>query len=247
MNTFFHPAFAPYRALIAQTAGARSAQQLSDYAEKLELRHARSGRCIRFSAQTIPASACEYEQGIASTGIVPTRADNLHDYLNALVWLRFPQLKSDINHQHCELLAHSDHERRQRGRTRDRLTLLDESGMLVASPRRELLDLLQEKQWLTLFWEARDDVEQHMQFLVVGHGLLEKCMAPFPGMTAKCLFLHTSETTPQALDKLAAATLAESGVLTLPPLPIQGIPGWSDNNRREVYLDTQIFRPNRIP
>ena len=34
----------------------------------------------------------QYETHIHSTGGIPTR-DNLHDFFNALMWLRFPQIK----------------------------------------------------------------------------------------------------------------------------------------------------------
>src|SRR5438874_9678511 len=53
----------------------------------------------RFVAQTpaLLADGLHYEQRIAARGEIATRAGNWHDLLNALVWLRFPQLKQVLN------------------------------------------------------------------------------------------------------------------------------------------------------
>jgi hypothetical protein len=242
---FSHPAFAPYRDLLAALAGETSLEALNALASGLNIHH--GGNALRFTAASGPASAAEYETGIAASGSVPTREDTLHDFLNALVWLRFPGLKSALNLRHCQALEQQPDEHKQRGRLRDQLTLLDESGLLAVSSRPELLELLREKRWLELFWEARADVSRHMQFIVVGHGLLEKCLRPFPGMTAKCLLVHTQESSWDALDELAAARIRDAKNLELPPLPVQGIPGWDDNENKTYYQNTAIFRPARTP
>lgn len=247
MSPFSHAAFAPYQPLIQLIGDDRSPARFSTIAAQLGICHARHGKPLIFSADPKPASASDYELGIAQTGIVPTRENSLHDMLNALVWLRFPQLKSTINLRHCQKLAESSSERHQRGTLRDRLTLLDESGVLVASPDQRLLKLLQNRRWLELFWDKRAEITQHMRFLIVGHGLLEKCLRPFPGMTGKCLFINNGETAVETLDQAASALLEKAQELQLPPLPIQGVPNWSENHTREFYLDTQIFRPPHIP
>jgi hypothetical protein len=247
LKAYAHPAFAPYRELIGRTQGDDSLALLNAVAAQSGIFHTHNGKPLRFSAEPKPASAAEYEQSIAATGCIPTRENNLHDYLNALVWLRFTRLKSAINLRHCQTLAQHPSEQKLRGKLRDRLTLLDESGVLVASPRQELLDLLRGKRWTDLFWSARQEVIQDMRFMVVGHGLLEKCLMPFPGMTGKCLLLHTAAKADVELDELAAASLEHADVLELPPLPVQGIPGWSENDSRETYLDTAVFRPPRTP
>ncbi len=247
MTTFAHPAFAPYLDLLARLAGRTDLAALNEVAQRLEARHAHGGRALRFAAVAGIASAAQYEQAIAATGIVPTREHNLHDFLNALVWLRFPRLKSALNLRHCRALAEQPGERTRRGRLRDRLTLLDESGMLVAAAEPRLLQLLREKKWVELFWDARADVVRHLRFAVVGHGLLEKCLAPFPGMTAKCLLLQTAEAGPAALDGPAALAVLGAETLELPPLPLQGVPGWDDNASRAYYENTAIFRPPRRP
>lgn len=247
MNNFSHPAFAPYRELIRLTADGINPDLLNKVSAQFGICHAYNRKPLRFSSEPKPLSASEYEQTIAETGIVPTREQNLHDYLNALVWLRFPRLKSAINLRHCQMLAQSATERQRRGTLRDRLTLLDESGVLVAASDQGLLNLLQGRQWLELFWHARANVIQGMRFMVVGHGLLEKCLNPFPGMTGKCLLMNTGKISPEMLDMEASAILVNAQALELPPLPLQGIPGWSDNNKLDTYLDTTIFRPARTP
>lgn len=247
MSDFIHSAFEPYRDLLAQLRGARRLDDLNALAAHLDVRHAQSGKDLRFVSLPGSCSAAQYEQGIAASGSVPTREDNLHDFLNALVWLRFPQLKSALNLRHCQAMAQQPGEGKQRGRLRDRLTLLDESGMLVVSSNPDLLELLRAMKWRELLWEARADVVHDMRFIVVGHGLLEKCLAPFPGMTAKCLFIHSAEHSPDRIDMLAAEKILSAEALDLPPFPIQGIPGWDDNETPDYYRNTEIFRPARIP
>jgi hypothetical protein len=245
LNGFTHPAFEPYRSLLSRLQGRKDMDALNATAELLDIRHAQNGKILRFANLPGACSAAQYEQAIASSGIVPTRADNLHDFLNALVWLRFPLLKSTLNQRHCQTLAQQPEEGKQRGRLRDQLTLLDESGMLVISASSGLLELLRGKNWVELFWENRAEVSQNMRFIVVGHGLLEKCLAPFPGMTAKCLFLCMAESSPESLDAFAATLIRDAGNIELPPLPVQGVPGWDDNENKAYYQNEKIFRPVR--
>jgi hypothetical protein len=107
--------------------------------------------------------------------------------------------------------------------------------------------LLQEKRWVDLFWNAREEVVRHMTFIVVGHGLLEKCIRPFASMTGKCLLIETSETLPEKLDSLAAGRVSHATMLTLPPLPVLGIPGWDSNDSINYYQNASVFRTNNHP
>jgi len=165
--------------------------------------------------------------------------------LNALVWLRFPRFKAALNAAHGEAIAHETDTRR--GRRRDALTVLDESGVWVISRDPALPEWLAGRAWHALFREARARVESDMCFVVVGHALLEKALAPYPAMTGKCLTLISD-----SLDPDAAAALAVTALETvdtprqLPPLPIQGIPGWDVANDCSAYYANQtIFRPAR--
>ena len=86
-----------------------------------------------------------------------------------------------------------------------------------------------------------------MRFVVVGHALLEKALAPYPAMTGKCLTLIAKSLDPDAADELSAVALAGiDSPRQLAPLPVQGIPGWDPANADAAYYANQaIFRPAR--
>jgi len=237
---FSHRAFDPYRPYLAQLAPGRlpSPDELSTLAEKNKLD-------IRFSTSTHPLSAYEYESGIQQTGAIPTRQDNVHDFMNALVWLTFPVFKSALNRAHCLALAGNTHEAKQRSPLRDALTALDESGVLVFSGDPEFGELLANRQWQHLFIDRRKDIADLTQFMVAGHSILEKLLAPYPSITAKCLVISARP------DNLVQADLIAGHAIQsicspgqLPPLPVAGIPGWHpDNHMSHFYANDAIFRP----
>ncbi|MDZ7593918.1 MAG: DUF3025 domain-containing protein, partial [Thiobacillus sp.] len=130
---FTHPAFAPYRDLIDALGLAHalpSLDALNALAAARGTTQAR-GLPLRFFAADGRLSARDYETHILHTGLVPTRPDTWHDVLNALVWLRFPRFKSALNAAHGEAITLETDSRR--GRRRDALTVLDESGVWVIS------------------------------------------------------------------------------------------------------------------
>jgi hypothetical protein len=244
---FDHPAFAPYQGLIDAlrlTRALPSLDALNALAAARGTIQAR-GLPLRFVAADGRLSARDYETRILETGQVPTRADTWHDVLNALVWLRFPRFKSALNAAHGEAIAAETHTRRSS--RRDALTVLDESGVWVISRDPALPLLLNEREWLSLFWEHRHRVETDMNFVLVGHALLEKALAPYPSMTGKCLTLMSDSLDPDAADELAAEALHRiESPRPLAPLPVQGIPGWDAANARAAYYANQaIFRPAR--
>ena len=245
--SFDHPAFAPYRELIDALGLARAMPSLDDLnklAAALGTRNA-GGLPVRFFVPEGRLSARNYETHILRTGQVPTRADTWHDALNALVWLRFPRFKAALNAAHGEAITLETDARR--GRRRDALTVLDESGVWVISRDPALPELLVERAWHRLFWEARSQLEADARFVVIGHALLEKALAPYPSMTGKCLILQTDSLDLDAADAQAALEL---GMIDTPrqlaPLPVQGIPGWdAANSNAAYYANQEIFRPRR--
>ena len=231
------PFFYAVRAELDQLGGRHDLIALNGLAERRGVR-------TRFVAPPAELSAVEYETAIAATGEVPTR-DNAHDFFNALQWLAFPQTKAAINAGHLRHMAPATVPRPV---ARDVLTMVDESGVMVASADPSLLDLLRDFQWRALFVDRRDDVIARMRFALLGHGLMEKALAPFIGLTGKAILLHVDDDAP--LDAAASHWLQDEANLvssrTLAPLPLLGIPGWDARSEcPEFYDDTGYFRPGR--
>lgn len=230
-----------------------------------------SGEAVRFVPQEwgrLPFER-QYEPRCYLHGEVPTRSDNWHDLLNALVWLAFPRIKAAINARHYAALLKQDEEASgsQRGAVRDVNTLLDESGVIVPyadnETGAELAWFLRDFKWKELFWHRREQLRpqsgrQTMGFYIFGHGLYEKALSPYVGMTGQGLPLAVEPAFfgwPLAqrldyLDELLAGYLAGAencrNTRDLSPVPLLGVPGWSANNENEVYYDnTDYFRPGR--
>lgn len=220
-----------------------------------------SGKSLRFVPQLIGKLAFEsqYEPLCYLNGEVQTRADNWHDALNVLVWLTFPKAKAAINARHYLALQQA-HEpaSSQRGAVRDTNTLMDESGVIVACANPELAQLLRDFQWRELFWQRRVEVRQQMGFYVFGHGLYEKAIQPYIGITGQGIIVdvdteffswsHAAQLT-HVDEQLAAFWTDESNCRTtreLNPVPLLGVPGWcAENNDASFYDNTAYFRPGR--
>jgi hypothetical protein len=197
-----------------------------------------------------------YEARIWLQGEVEVRAASWHDVLNVLAWRVFPRTKAAINAAHFAALPKGEGGRR--GTRRDALTLFDESGALVASSDPALLDMLRGFRWRELFWEERERARQSMRFVLFGHALYEKALAPYVGLTAHALlvqvepeFLHRPLHEQIAmLDEHGAARIADPatlrGPVDLAPLPVLGVPGWwADNEHEAFYANERYFRRGR--
>lgn len=256
-SPFFEPF---YPALHAFTDHAFPA--LDDLNAALSKRPVRvkNGQLLQFVAQEygdLPFEA-RYEPRCFLKGEVQTRARNLHDLFNALVWLTYPQAKAAINARHYAALTGKSDSTSQRGVVRDMNTLFDESGVIVACADTSLSALLRGFQWKELFCENRARVNSHMGFYIFGHGLMEKAMRPYTGLTAQGLVLDVKPEffgLPQALrlerldgllaDYLDAPPNCKS-TRELTPVPLLGIPGWCRENENPAYYDNAAyFRPGR--
>lgn len=191
-----------------------------------------------------------YEQRVFQTGDLAVRADDWHDLFNVLVWCVFPRAKTALNRRHVLEMEHESPGRR--GRARDALTQFDEDGVIVLSSAPELLELIRAFQWKTLFWDRRAEALEHMRFLVFGHALYEKLLAPFVGVTGKAVLLDV----PAGIDDTAGtadnrvAEWIDAGMLGSPadlqPLPVLGIPGWYTGSLEARFYDNAAyFRPGR--
>lgn len=215
-----------------------------------------SGKPIRFV--TAPDGVA-YEEHVFATGEVPTRANNWHDFFNALAWCVWPATKAACNALHLAQIA----QRRMagepgRGRTRDALTQFDECGILVVSTDLEMPTLLASHEWEEAFWNRRAQLMATTRFLIFGHGSWDQLRSPFHGLCAKAIYRTVSPDwlgLPRALQQadadrwLAAWFEAHTPTLTpraFAPLPLLGIPGVTpDNTQHSYYRDTRQFRPRR--
>jgi len=219
------------------------------------------GHNLRFVPQASGRMGFEaqYEPRCYLTGEVQTRPDNWHDLFNALVWLTFPKAKAAINSRHYQALTNkADSMGSQRGRVRDMATLLDESGVIVVCADDGLAELLVTFQWKELFWRRREQVCAAMGFFIFGHGLYEKALQPYVGMTGQGLVIKVEQeffnwTLPVKLaylDERVAAYLADATRCLSPrelhPVPLLGVPGWEAENSNAAYYDnTSYFRAGR--
>jgi hypothetical protein len=199
--------------------------------------------------------ATSYEAMIFEAGRVSTRlpdegvaaVDVVHDYLNALMWFAWPLTKAALNAaQYESAKAPADQANTgssERGFHRDRLTLLDESGVLVVCTPA-LGKLFSARKWMQLFFENRQSIEHgDFQVFVVGHGLLQRLQAPFKSITAHAWLIE--------IDGLL--TLDAQMALQVPalsrslPLPVMGLPNWQRSwfegeQDATFYNDKNVFR-----
>lgn len=220
-----------------------------------------AGHAVRFVAQAMRSGAFEgkYEPRIFLRGEVQFRAGDWHDVCNALAWFTFPRAKAALNESHYRAL-----ERQRasgpgnRAPVQDALTLLDESGVLVVTSNVELGQLLASHAWKELFWRRRAEVARDMRFYLFGHGLGEKMLRPFIGVTGRSLICEMPRdfmAVPlarqlEALDAQVATRIGNAcSPLTtrdLTPVPVLGIPTWCADNEDERYYDNATyFRPRR--
>jgi Protein of unknown function (DUF3025) len=201
---------------------------------------------LRFEAQTQRCGQRDYEDGVLATGEVPTRTENWHDLLNALTWLALPNTKQALNAVQCKALGQDS---ARRSPLSDAATLFDESGLVLAGPDASLAEDLRERRWGRAFVERREAWQQ-VTVIVVGHAVLEKLLAPWPGITAKCTFLSLPANTDLETVDRALARLWREEAVTRPadlfPMPVLGVPGWWPGNADETfYADETVFRPAR--
>lgn len=220
----------------------------------------KSGKQIRFVPQA--KGACEflqqYEPRIYLTGEIQTRSRNWHDLFNALVWLTYPRAKAALNQLHYHALwQERERDQKMRSPVRDAATLIDESGVIVVSSSDYLLDLLKNFEWKALFWQQRASVIEQMKFFLFGHGLYEKALCPYPGMTGKGMlfqvnanFFKQNVNNQIAMIDIWLDNFLSRNCLTsadLAPVPVLGYPGWSPDNTDSSYYDNQsYFRPRKM-
>ncbi len=222
---------------------------LNDLSKDRDLRTGR-GQALQFGSQSVLPEGVAYEYWIAQTGIVPTR-DNLHDRINALVWLTYPLTKAALNREQA-LAIETQTDVSRRGPVRDAATLWDENLAIVIdySSEQQLQRLLLEADWTALFVTHRQAWGTKWQIFCFGHALLEKLLVPYKAITAHTIALADQSIMPahadgidQQLSPLISPALSPS---LFRPLPVMGIPGWdAAQTEKDFYLDTAVFRRPR--
>ncbi|MDO8771562.1 MAG: DUF3025 domain-containing protein [Burkholderiaceae bacterium] len=205
---------------------------------------------VTFVPQSFLPAGMAYESYIFNSKQCPTRA-GLHDFFNALCWIRFPLIKTRLNHLQTgqiELLGSVT----TRGPVRDALTVFDENAAFLIAPP-VLWEALLAKDWKRLFVTLRPLWAQ-AQLVLFGHALLEKLVNPRKPITAhvyisKNAIEFTAHQRPKSLAELDAWIAADLSADTLAakpfaPLPVLGVPGWwADNDEPSFYADDKVFRP----
>lgn len=221
-----------------------------------------AGAPLRFVPQACgdPAFEAQYEPRCYLKGELQTREHNWHDLLNALVWLTFPKAKAAINARHYQSMV-SGRKRgtSQRGGGRDMLTLLDESGVIVPCADDEIASLLRTFRWKELFWMRQAHLSETIGFSLFGHGLYEKALRPYVGMTGQGLILAVDRRYFQwplerrlvHLDEALATYFASphfgESTRELTPVPVLGVPGWWPDTAHEYFYENRgYFRPGRL-
>lgn len=240
------PAFAPLRPWIARLPSDcwPGLVRLNQFAQERPLLTA-SGLPVQFVNQDSPSGQLEYESSIYTSGCIPSRERNWHDLFNALIWLAYPATKAALNSVHQFTLRAGDN----RLPASDAATLFDESGLVLVGEAPVLARLLSQRRWHEAL-VAQRALWSDTQVYVIGHAVLEKLVCPWPGITAKCLFLEMPADSPLATIDQAIALRWQQPATPRPaelfPLPVLGIPGWWQANEDvEFYSDQRYFRPSR--
>jgi len=193
-----------------------------------------------------------YEQHVAKLGAVPSRPEHWHDFFNMVVWAHFPKLRWALNALHVDPKAGPIDPRNGRAPAQNSAATFDESGILVLSTSRAVLDELQALHFKSAFWEHRARLLETTRFWVVGHGMLESLLNPRPGLVARGLLMQVpvlpttedSDSFRFEIDARVAASIQAwpAARPVLDPIPVLAIPGYSDNDHAEFYADARNVR-----
>ncbi|MBS0556820.1 MAG: DUF3025 domain-containing protein [Proteobacteria bacterium] len=216
-----------------------------------QLNARRSDASSRFVAQTpeLLADGEHYEQRIFGCGAIATRERNWHDLLNALIWLRYPQLKRALNARQVAEIASAGPKCRTRAQCA--LTHFDEGGVVVGVRDTGLLAMWDAHDWHGLFWREREAwSDGRIEAVVFGHALLEHALVPTQLLVGKCVVATLQSENVESATQSVSCAIARGEILNDPqelrPLPLSGIPGWHAENVSEgFYRAAACFQPLR--
>ncbi|MBI2792562.1 MAG: DUF3025 domain-containing protein [Gammaproteobacteria bacterium] len=196
-----------------------------------------------------------YETYVNLKRIVPTRPYSWHDFFNNLSWLTWPRMKSAIVKRACQ---ESDKAQvKERTSLQNTLAHFDECGVVICSDNLEIFEMIRLFEWKKLFFETQNLIS-HCIPIIVGHGLLEKALNPYIGLTAKAIFLQVDKDffqkdmqsqnkfIDQEMAKYILSATFPNSPQALHPFPILGWPQWhQDNHDENFYKNTAYFRTGR--
>ena len=189
-----------------------------------------------------------YERFIEEHNAIPTRPQNIHDFMNALSWHHFPQSKLSLHKlQSAEYKKQSQSPHNKRSPLQNACTLFDECGVIFITERTDIMKAICEHKWHDLFIAMRSALISDTRIAILGHALLEKCLNPYIGMCGNAFHLHLNPaSTVHEIDTALAKQITTSLGRTehLYALPILGYPNWHpDNENAAFYENTHYFRP----
>ncbi|RDS85735.1 DUF3025 domain-containing protein [Dyella psychrodurans] len=206
----------------------------------------------RFAPQTraLLDDGLHYEERIAQHGLIATREANWHDLFNAMIWLRYPDLKRALNRQQVAEVARVGP--RERSRPQCAQTHFDEAGSVVVLRDPALLALWDAHDWHGLFWRHRDAwLNGAVTVALFGHALLEHALTPGKLLVGKAIVVLSRDSVDDdSAIRCCAQAIAEERLLRDPlelrPLPLSGIPGWHvDNGEESFHLSAPCYQPLR--
>jgi hypothetical protein len=215
--------------------------------EDFERAAAKAGMSLRFVEQRadLLADGLHYEQRIAEGRGIATRAENWHDLMNALIWLRWPSIKLAMNHRQVADVALLGS--KQRSRAQQALTHFDEAGVLLLLRDAELVPDLDAHAWERFFPALRPS---DFGIAVVGHALLEHALQPGQLLVGKALVLIDRDLDVDSAMERIAGEIRDRELLQDPqalrPLPLMGLQGWHPRGGDPQFCrEADCFQPVR--
>lgn len=201
----------------------------------------------------------QYETMIYQMGEVQTRLSSWHDFFQVLVWCTFPKIKAELNAMHFNAASQrlkNNPDNKQRSHLENFLTLFDECGAIIVYQNDEIPYLIREFRWKELFVSHKESFIKEINCIIFGHGMYEKAINPYIGMTSQCLFLKQSSNffllptvqKTQHIDAQISQSLAENNLWStedLHPFPLLGVPGWHKDNVDPVFYENKNYFRNK--
>lgn len=209
-----------------------------------------AGRPFHFVDQEALQDDSHYEQRIAASGAIATRARNWHDLFNAFIWMRYPAIKQALNARQVADIMRVGPKQRTRGQCA--LTQFDEAGAVLRLHDGALQAAWDAHDWPYLFRNWADAERRGVvQLWLFGHSLFEHALTPTIALVAKALVIEADA----ALDVDGMAALIAEGIASgellndpqeLRPIPLTGIPGWHpEHENGDFFTRVPCFRPKR--